>query len=140
MKSAWSDSLSVGNALIDADHENLIVVVNSVEHAIASRDHAAFSKAFDLLDTYMNIHFINEEKIADAVKFSFNHNKMEHRYLLKEMRKMKEEMDAANGVWPDELVNKYSHFLSSWMTNHIIKEDMLLKPVLETYPYDFKPD
>ena len=140
MKPGLPDNLSVGNALIDSDHQNLIVVVNSVEHAIASRDRAAFSKSFDLLETYMNIHFRNEEKIADAVKFPFGQNKLEHRYIIIEMRKMREEMDTSNGIWTDELVAKYSRFLSNWMTSHIIKEDMQLKPVLETYPYNFKPD
>jgi len=140
VKPGLPDNLSVGNALIDSDHQNLIVVVNSVEHAIASRDRAAFSKSFDLLETYMNIHFRNEEKIADAVKFPFGQNKLEHRYIIIEMRKMREEMDTSNGIWTDELVAKYSRFLSNWMTSHIIKEDMQLKPVLETYPYNFKPD
>lgn len=136
----WAEHLSVGNAMIDAEHQNLIVAVNSVEHAIGTRDRVALAKAFDLLDTYMRIHFMNEEKIARAVNFSFDKNKQEHKYLLKEMRYMREQLDTRSGIWPDDLVNKYSRFLSGWMTDHIIKEDMQLKPVLETYPYDFKPD
>ena len=32
------------------------------------------------------------------------------------------------------------YFLSEWMVEHILQEDMLMKPVLQTYPYDFKPD
>jgi len=67
----WDEHLSVGNAMIDAEHKNLIVAVNSVEHAIGMGDRVALTKAFDLLDTYMRIHFRNEEKIAQAVNFSF---------------------------------------------------------------------
>ena len=99
----------------------------------------ALAKAFDLLDTYMHIHFRHEEKIAQAVNFSFGNNKLEHMHLLNEMRYMREQLHARNGTWSDDLVKKYSRFLSGWMTDHIIKEDMQLKPVLETHPYDFKP-
>jgi len=136
----WAEHLSVGNELIDAEHRNLIVAVNSVEHAIATGNRVELSRAFDLLDTYMHIHFRNEERIAEAVKFPFSQNKLEHRHLLKEMRYMRTELDTKNGVWTEELVKKYSRFLSGWMADHIIKEDMQLKRVLQTYPYDFKPD
>lgn len=136
----WDNDLSVGNALIDSDHKNLLVVVNRVEHDIRSRDRAAFSKSFALLDFYMQVHFRNEEKIAGAVNFPFNHNKIEHLQILHEMNNIKNILDAANGIWPDHMVEMYSHYLSDWMCNHIINEDMLLKPVLQTYPYDFKPD
>lgn len=136
----WAEYLSVGNEMIDAEHKNLIVVVNSVEQAIGTGDRAALSKAFDLLDTYMHIHFRNEERIAEAANIPFAQNKLEHRHLLKEMRYMREELETRNGIWPDDLVKKYSRFLSGWMTDHIIKEDMQLKPALQNYPYDFKPD
>lgn len=136
---AWAEHLSVGNEMIDSEHQNLIVVVNSVEDAIGTGDRDALSRSFDLLDTCMYTHFRNEEIIAEAVKFPFVQNKLEHGHLLKEMRYMREELETMNGIWPDYLVKKYSRFLSGWMTDHIIKEDMKMKAVLQSYPYDFKP-
>lgn len=139
MEIAWNDDLSVGNALIDSDHKNLIVVVNRVQHAIASGDHDALSKSFDLLETYMIIHFKNEEKIAEMVNFPFAHNKSEHVQLINEMNKMRNLLESTNGKWPEHMVKMYSHYLSDWMVDHVMNEDMLLKPVLKTYPYDLKP-
>lgn len=136
----WAEHLSVGNEMIDSEHKNLIVVVNSVEHAIKTNDHAAVSKAFDLLDAYIHIHFRNEERLAAAANIPFAEIEHEHRHLLKEMRHMREELETRNGIWPDDLVKKYSSFLSGWMKDHIVKDDMQLKPVLQTYPYNFKPD
>jgi hemerythrin len=135
----WAEHLSVGNEMIDSEHRNLIVVVNSVEHAIRTGDRVAMSKTFDLLDTYLHIHFRNEERIAAAASIPFIKIKLEHRLLLKEMRYMREELETQS-IWPDDLVKKYSRFLSGWMADHIFKEDMQLKPVLQTYPYNFKPD
>lgn len=135
----WAEHLSVGNGLIDSDHKNLIVVVNCMEHAIGTRDREALAKSFELLDTYMHVHFRNEERIAEAIKFPFTHNKLEHRQLMHEMRFMINELETVHKHWPDNLLNKYSSFLSSWMTDHIIKTDMKMKPALLAYPYDFKP-
>jgi hemerythrin len=135
----WTEHLSVGNGLIDSDHKNLIVVVNSMEQAIGRRDRAAVSKSFVLLDTYIAIHCRNEEKIAEAINFPFTQSKFEHRQLMHEMRYMVEKLESNVGLWPDSLLERYSNFLSSWMTDHIIKTDMKMKPALQAYPYDFRP-
>ena len=135
----WAEHLSVGNELIDSEHRNLIIVVNNVEQAIGTRDRIALSKAFDLLDTYMHIHFRNEERIAEALNIPFANSRLEHQHLLREMKYMRGELEGRIGNWPDDLVKKYSRFLSGWMADHIVKEDMQLKPLLQTHPYDFKP-
>ncbi len=140
MEIAWDEKLSVGNATIDSDHKNLIVVVNSVQHAIASGDRVALSKSFELLETYMIVHFKNEERIAEKVNFPFAQNKREHLQLINEMNNMKNIIESINGKWPDHMMKMYSHYLSDWMIDHVMKEDMQLKPVLQTYPYDIKPD
>lgn len=135
----WAEHLSVGNGLIDSDHKNLIVVVNSLEQAIGTRDRAAISNSYKLLDTYMGIHCRNEEKIAEAIKYPFARNRFAHQQLMHEMRYMIEELGSNLGHWPDNLLDRYSHFLSDWMTDHIVKTDMKMKPALQAYPYDFKP-
>lgn len=132
----WTEYLSVGNALIDSDHMNLIVVINSMEHAIAKRDHAALAKAFEVFAASMHAHLRNEEKIAEAVNFPLAQNKLEHRQLMH----LIEYLEPKDGIWNDELINKYSGFLSDWMLDHITKNDMQMKPVLQTYPYNLKPD
>lgn len=137
---AWADHLSVGNAMIDSDHKNLIVAVNSVKHAVRTRDRIALSKAFKLFDTYMHIHFRNKEKIAEAVTFPFAQRKLEHLQLMNEMRYMIKKLEAKHSDWPDNLVKMYSRYLSGWIIDHIIEKDMQMKPVLQAYPYDFKPD
>lgn len=139
MALAWAEYLSVGNAMIDSEHKDLIIAVNNVEHAIETGDRDALSKSFDLLDSRMHNHFRSEEMIAEAANFPFAQNKLEHRHLLREMKYMREELETVDGVWPDDLVRKYHRFLSGWMTDHIVREDMQFKPELESHPYDFKP-
>ena len=56
-----------------------------------------------------------------------------------ELRYMIKKLEAIDSDWPDNLANKYCHFLHRWLTGHIINSDMQMKPVLANYPYDFKP-
>ncbi|HEU0233701.1 MAG TPA: hemerythrin family protein [Gallionella sp.] len=135
----WTDELSVGNASIDADHKKLIVMVNGVEAMIKARDGFALAQALEQLEQHLCVHFVSEEEIAQAVNFPFAENKVEHEYVLKEFQHMKTELIAKNGIWSDGAAEHYSHFLSDWITDHVVEEDMLMKPVLQTYPYDFKP-
>jgi len=135
----WSEQLSVGNEMIDSDHKNLIVVINRVEDAINSGDRAALSKAFELLDAYMRIHTQNEEKIAEAVNYPFDQDKMVQQQLMDEMKYMIKKLESIYSSWPENILEMYSRFLAGWMTDHIIKTNMQMKPLLLAYPYDFIP-
>ena len=142
MALAWTEQLSVGNAIIDSEHKDLIDMVNNIAHAIKTRDCSTLPQAFEQLERSLCAHFITEEKIARAVNFPFIQNELEHKYVLKALRLVSDamaSMSAKNGVWAEEAAEHYSEFLSDWLTNHVIKEDMLMKPMLQTYPYDFKP-
>lgn len=139
MALAWAEHLSVGNSTIDSEHKNLIVMVNGIEAMIKARDNFALPQAFEQLEHYLCVHFVNEENIARAIKFPFAKNKQEHNHVLKEFRHMKAELVAKDGIWSDGTAEHYSSFLSDWMTDHVLKEDMLMKPVLQSYSYDFKP-
>jgi len=136
----WTDELSVGNATIDTEHKDLIVMVNGIEAMIKARDSFALPQAFEQLEHYLCIHFADEEDIARAIEFPFAKNKQEHKYVLKEFQHMKNELVAKNGIWSDGAAEHYSNFLSNWITDHVINEDMLMKPALKNYPYDFKPE
>jgi len=63
----WSKQLSVGNAIIDSEHKNLIVMVNSIEPIIRARDGVALSQELEQIEHWLCTHFENEERIASAV-------------------------------------------------------------------------
>lgn len=138
MALAWEEYLSVGNAMLDSDHKNLIIMINKIEHAIGRRNSVDLSKAMESFATYIYIHLRNEEQIAEAVRFPLAQNRLECQQLMYEIRCLMEDLDSKDGAWPDNLVRKYSCFLNDWMMDHIIKKDMLMKPVLQNHPYDFK--
>jgi len=136
----WTDNLSIGNASIDADHKKLIVMVNGLEAMLKARDSFALPLALEQIEQHLHAHFSSEEEIAKAVNFPFGKNKLEHQYILKEFQHMKNELIVKNGIWSDAAAEHYAHFLSDWITDHVLKEDMLMKPLLLTYSYDFTPE
>ena len=139
MKLTWADNLSVGNALIDSEHKNLISVINRMDESIKDGDRIALSIAFELFDTYMHIHTLNEEKIAEAVNYPFSSDKLAQQQSMDEMGYMINKLEHTYGVWPDNIVSMYSRFLADWMSEHITRINMQMKPALQTFAYDFIP-
>ncbi|MDO8466187.1 MAG: hemerythrin family protein [Gallionella sp.] len=139
MEVAWTKQLSVGNAVIDSEHQNLIVMIDRIESMIKGNEASALSQELERLEHSLCVHFINEERLAKAVNFPFDQNKQEHKFVLKEFQRMKGELLAKNGKWTDSAAAHYSNFLSDWFTGHVMREDMLMKPVLQTYDYKFWP-
>lgn len=136
---AWTEHLSVGNAIIDSDHKKLIAMFNGAEYMIKKRDGFALAEAFDQIEHWLRIHFANEEMIAQAVKFPFTKNNPKHEHALKAICRMRDAIAGWDGVWDGNAAEQYSEFLSDWLAHHVIMEDMLMKSALQIYPYDFKP-
>lgn len=139
MSLKWSQHLSVGNAMIDSDHKNLITVVNRMMDAINAEDRVSLSKAFELFEAYMRIHTQNEEKIAEAVNYPFTQDKLAQLQLMDELKYMINKLACMNGAWPDNVPEMYSRFLADWITDHIVKTNMPMKPALQAFPYEFIP-
>jgi hemerythrin len=135
----WKNNLSIGNELLDAEHKILIDIVNSAETAIISKKSDALSQAINLLLDKVFIHFENEERIAAAINTSFSEHKMEHQYVINELRNMRDELANRRGRWSESAAEHYSYFLSAWLYEHLTEEPKALKPALQNYPYSFDP-
>jgi hemerythrin len=139
MESAWTNLMSVGNKSIDAEHKLLLNMVHDIEGAIVKRDSAGLLKAFKLFEDAVGSHFRNEAGIAKAINFPFEEHILEHQYVLNELKAMRDELVSNAGRWSESAVEHYYGFLSKWATLHIDEDDMRMKAILDTLPYDFKP-
>lgn len=135
----WRKHLSVGNALLDNEHKNLIGMVNSIEYAIHKKDMDSLLKKIKLFKDDAGIHFANEARFAQALHSDFEQHEIAHQHLLKELQQTVDELDVRAGGWPDYVMDYYPQFLRDWLIEHISGEDMKMKPVLQSHPYDFKP-
>lgn len=136
----WTKELSVGNGIIDSEHRNLIGMVNDVVHAIGMRDCGALEQAFGLLEDWLCVHFSNEAKIAQAINLDLSGRGPAQYHSLLELRRMRDELLAGNGIWPGGARDHFARSLKGWMIDgHIIDSDMPMKPALQARDYRFCP-
>jgi hemerythrin-like metal-binding protein len=131
----WGMQMSVGNLVIDSGHQDLIGMINSLEYAIRQGDRPQAVRIFQRFRDFAHLHFSDEEKIMQAVKFPFIPHKLEHQYLLDELQDTLEKLAAE----AEYSLDHYPEFLRNWFASHINNGAATLKPVLQGYPYDFMP-
>lgn len=133
----WREQLSVGNDLIDADHRLLIGIINLAEQSLKTRNKAGLTTVLDSLFAYSKVHFANEEKIASAVGYAdVAHLHGSHEALLTRLTEMNQEVGEE---LTDSTSERFGVFLREWLINHVIKEDMKMKPLLLKHSPRFDP-
>lgn len=140
MAIAWREQLSVGNNIIDEDHKYLIEIINRVEVCLAKKDMYALKAELQRLHDYSLLHFDREEKIANAVGYQQTPGlHQSHQALMEKLGKMQSDFVNAEQTWSPELTQGFADFLRNWLIDHVIKEDLLMKPVLQKHSPAFAP-
>ena len=134
MELAWTEQLSVGNVIIDADHKELFRLASNIDCLTKAKDHSALPRALKLLNACMNRHFLNEELLAHALDIPSAMHKVAHQNMLTELDLTRHQIgkDSVAAVY---VMEHYVQFLLDWLIEHITEEDMQLKPVLHNHPY-----
>ena len=133
----WRDQLSVGNDLIDSDHKYLIEIINQAELGLSAKHLSKLTTALDSLTRYSKTHFVREEAIAIAVGYPRAAElNVSHESLLTKLDQAREELGEE---WSDVAGEKLGVFLREWLVNHVIREDMLMKPYLKKFSPRFDP-
>ncbi len=136
----WRPQMSLGNALIDGDHRYLIALINTVELALRTADGSdALATALDQLVLYTHDHFDREEKLMRAIRYpGYEQHRGSHRDLTARLVEIRAAIEAAPaGAAPEHEVDRLVELLRSWLLDHVLKEDLLLKPALAGYPEHF---
>src|SRR3989338_2403178 len=127
----WCEQLSVGNDVIDSDHKHLIKIINLVEESLATTNLSNLTLALASLSQYSKEHFAREEKIAIAAGYTqIPRLHKSHEALIGKLDQVKREIGEE---WAATSVKRFTVFLQDWLVNHVIKEDLLMKPALEKY-------
>lgn len=140
MAIAWREQLSVGNNIIDEDHKYLIEIINKVEVCLTKKSMPALKAELKRLHDYSLLHFDREEKIAIAVGYEQTPGlQQSHQSLLGKLKKVESDFMSAEQAWSPELTKEFADFLRNWLIDHVIKEDLLMKPVLQKHSPAFSP-
>jgi hemerythrin len=139
MSLVWREQLSVGNDAIDSDHRYLIDIVNRVEQGMITKNHKSLMAALDSLSRYSQEHFAREEKIAKAAGYQQVPDlNQSHEALSRQLEEVKTEIGQMQ-EWSPEVVDRFTRLLRSWLIDHVVKEDLLMKPTLQKLSPRFNP-
>lgn len=123
----WTESYSVGNALLDSDHRILFNLVNQLHDAMdtgQSRD--VLGSVVNVLAEYVEHHFRREEAMLARTGFpALDDHRAEHRRLESEVRAVRDRWLAGDRGALDEDVLA---FLKKWLTDHILVADKSYGP------------
>lgn len=121
-KLIWTEEWSVGEASLDAQHREIILIINRlIEHRYEPVTSEVVSDALTQLTEYVSRHFKSEEQLLEQALYPYLAvQKSEH----KEFRvKLVQFCTAASehvGAVPEALLN----WLTEWWYRHILEEDM----------------
>lgn len=119
---AWSDKLSVGVSVIDAEHKELINLLKDVHEAIETgQRREVLGAALDVLIAHTVAHFAHEEILfAETGYPDAEAHKNEHKALIEQI------LDVQRGYRAGELILSPDvlKFLRRWLILHIKTSDM----------------
>lgn len=134
----WRDQLNVGNDIIDSDHKHLIEIINRIELCLEAKDRGHLTEVLDSLAKYAQVHFDREERIAKAAGYTQVPNLTHsHEALLSRFKEVRSEFDETGLQWKAEAADHFLGFLRNWLIDHVIKEDLLMKPALTKHSPSF---
>lgn len=118
----WSNDFSVGIDSIDEQHMQLIMVINDlIDHANAETVPQDIRKTIKALEEYSISHFKDEENLFEQYGYPDHSNHIETHLDFK--IKVESFKKLPLGGFGAAVVE----YLSSWLTNHILVEDMKYK-------------
>lgn len=123
-KIAWSDELSVGNELLDSQHQKLISMINTLDDDALNADELG-EVIFGLLE-YAAIHFRDEEQFfVNAAPEIVEHHFASHTIFISTAYKFVQRFKNGEAL---ALRQPVYEFLCKWLVEHILVEDMQYKP------------
>jgi hemerythrin len=129
----WRKQLEIGDETIDIDHKYLICMINTVELTIRTPEHRDLLPAtLEQLVDYTHAHFKREESMMLAMSYPrYVQHKQQHQLLIQELGNIEQKIQAkGDGDFSDEECADLAKLFRHWLLDHLVKEDMLLRPYL----------
>lgn len=120
----WKDHYSVENALIDKQHQALFGLVNEVAEKVKSGNLPEIKGVIKRLSSYTVEHFRDEEAIMRKAGYpDLEDHQMIHAELLEKVEGLQAKLEKNQAVSLVSVIR----FLSDWLKDHILKDDMSYK-------------
>ncbi len=126
----WTESMSVGVPLLDADHREFIRLVNELDsNAEYAERRDVIRNTLNTLEDYANFHFSREESVMQACGFpELDDHAREHDEFRKYVRDISRRFESDPTARMGKEVLEY---LKRWLRHHILVQDMAYRPYAE---------
>ncbi len=126
----WSESMSVGVSLLDADHRILAGHISRLQQELRDgADPKALEQLFDGLIAFIEFHFFREAKVMEICGFPDARAYQEERADF--IRYIYEWHDRHLRGSDSPITIELLHYLKSWFNHHVLIWDMAYKPYAE---------
>lgn len=124
----WKDIYSVGDSTFDADHKQLIAIINRVEET--EKKGGSVHWVLQDLEDYATYHFRREEELLEAIGYpEIVEHKREHKAFVEWVDSVKKTY-GMDPEAPFHLTETVKEYLKNWLIKHILASDMEYKPYL----------
>lgn len=128
---AWREDLNIGVPVVDAQHQQMVRVLNDFLTACAQQQ--GKKKIMDTLDFLLNYtvtHFRDEEQLMlDCGYPDYESHKLEHERFIQDVLIIKQQVET-QGITVLTTI-KINRTLVDWLINHIQKNDQRIGDFLE---------
>jgi hemerythrin-like metal-binding protein len=117
----WDSSLSVGIASIDAQHQNLVKIINKLHDAMRmGKGKAVLSEILNDLELYTREHFASEEHLLRAYGYiELGDQVRKHKAFVERLKAFQKDAQEGRLSTTLDLMN----YLKDWLVNHILRSD-----------------
>jgi len=119
----WSEMMSVGVPILDADHRILIGLINHLQRSIGdAEEYAAVGSVLRALEEYASNHFDREERMMQACRFpALAPHRQTHAGFVGQVEQLQRRYEAdQTSVRARDCLS----FLNRWLIDHICTSDM----------------
>ncbi len=122
----WTDALSVGIEEIDAQHKELVKLINQLHNVIwEKRGTVVCMEILDKLVEYTRVHFAVEESLMRILRYpDYEPHRQEHEKLIAQVVELQRKLKSGEENVSFELMR----FLKNWLIRHIVGTDKAYTP------------
>ncbi len=128
----WHEGLSLGVNSLDDDHKQLLNIINKLSDAIKDDNtQDIIDEIFEDLQHYVKEHFQREEALLKKCDYEdIKEHITQHREFAKKIPELKAKLSKKESR---SNAQEVSYFLTDWLFNHIIEEDIPTISIFEQH-------
>jgi hemerythrin len=126
---SWHARYLIGHAEVDAQHRKLFELVNHFGDVVQMDMPEELGRILDDILICSIDHFRFEEEVMEELRYpGLLEHKRQHQELVQQLQQRGVQMMAGGHL----STRSFTRFLVDWLANHILREDMMLRPYLKS--------